>query len=280
MRNGASSPRNLRSIRPRHPHPCEAPTGQTIPATRPTDERRWLRRRRSRSIAEVSAVASPTIGPVSARPGWSAPACLDRATEIAEALFGIAPADSGSIEVEGRAVHVRRARPSWPASGYVPGDRLTQGVFLDATDPRDIDRRATSIGWSVDSNLFRWSAAEQMDRPAFADADGLVAAVDRGSLAEPLQETSSASCSPVAGAHAPRAISTAPLSVLTWVPMRTSSNCHARKSLEGLATVVISDDVPDFLAVCHRVIVIRRGRIARELRGDDLSEGRYPELAA
>jgi simple sugar transport system ATP-binding protein len=44
------------------------------------------------------------------------------------------------------------------------------------------------------------------------------------------------------------------------------------KSLEGMGIVVISDDVPELIAVCRRVIVIRRGRIVDELAGDRLSE--------
>jgi simple sugar transport system ATP-binding protein len=32
----------------------------------------------------------------------------------------------------------------------------------------------------------------------------------------------------------------------------------------------VSDDVPELAAVCHRVLVVRRGRIVRELTGDQV----------
>jgi simple sugar transport system ATP-binding protein len=44
------------------------------------------------------------------------------------------------------------------------------------------------------------------------------------------------------------------------------------KADEGVAVLVISDDVPELVAVCHRVLVVRRGRIADVLEGDRLRE--------
>ena len=44
------------------------------------------------------------------------------------------------------------------------------------------------------------------------------------------------------------------------------------KAGEGIGIVVISDDVPELVAVCHRVLVVREGRIVDELAEDRLSE--------
>lgn len=44
------------------------------------------------------------------------------------------------------------------------------------------------------------------------------------------------------------------------------------QSLKGLGVVVISDDVPELVSTCHRVLVVRSGRIVGELAGDALSE--------
>jgi len=53
------------------------------------------------------------------------------------------------------------------------------------------------------------------------------------------------------------------------------------KGREGMAIVVISDDVPELVAVCHRVLVVRRGRISDELAGERLNEAAIlKELAA
>jgi simple sugar transport system ATP-binding protein len=44
------------------------------------------------------------------------------------------------------------------------------------------------------------------------------------------------------------------------------------KAGEGVAILVISDDVPELVAVCHRVLVVREGRIVDVLEGDQLTE--------
>jgi simple sugar transport system ATP-binding protein len=42
------------------------------------------------------------------------------------------------------------------------------------------------------------------------------------------------------------------------------------QAARGMAIVVVSDDVPELAAVCHRVLVVRRGRIVSELAGDQV----------
>ncbi len=49
---------------------------------------------------------------------------------------------------------------------------------------------------------------------------------------------------------------------------------------EGLACIVISSEIPELLGMCHRVAVMREGRIMGELTGDELSEVNVMKLAA
>jgi simple sugar transport system ATP-binding protein len=44
------------------------------------------------------------------------------------------------------------------------------------------------------------------------------------------------------------------------------------KARDGMGVMVISDDVPELVAVCHRVLVVREGRVVDELSGDRLTE--------
>lgn len=41
---------------------------------------------------------------------------------------------------------------------------------------------------------------------------------------------------------------------------------------EGIGVIVISDDLPELLATCHRVLVMREGRIIDALEGTALTE--------
>ena len=40
----------------------------------------------------------------------------------------------------------------------------------------------------------------------------------------------------------------------------------------GIGVIVISDDLPELLAVCHRLLVMRNGRLVDELAGGSVSE--------
>lgn len=53
-------------------------------------------------------------------------------TEIAQALFGLLPIDSGRVYIDGEQVEVNSIKQAIGAHiGYVPEDRLTEGLFLD-----------------------------------------------------------------------------------------------------------------------------------------------------
>jgi ribose transport system ATP-binding protein len=48
----------------------------------------------------------------------------------------------------------------------------------------------------------------------------------------------------------------------------------------GVGVVVISSELPELIGVCDRVLVIREGRIAGEVAGDDMTEDRIIYLAS
>jgi len=60
-------------------------------------------------------------------------------TELAEAIFGQYPLDSGEIIVEGKSMRLNSSSAAIKAGiGYVPPDRLTQGLFLDQSIVRNL----------------------------------------------------------------------------------------------------------------------------------------------
>ena len=52
-----------------------------------------------------------------------------------------------------------------------------------------------------------------------------------------------------------------------------------RQAAQGLACLVVSSDLPEVLALCHRVMVMREGRIQGELTGDAATEESVMHLA-
>ena len=48
----------------------------------------------------------------------------------------------------------------------------------------------------------------------------------------------------------------------------------------GVGMVVISSELPELIGICDRVLVIREGRIAGEVSGDEMTEDRIMYLAS
>ncbi len=44
-----------------------------------------------------------------------------------------------------------------------------------------------------------------------------------------------------------------------------------RRRLKGITILLISDDVPELVSVCHRVLVVRRGRLIDEIASDNVT---------
>jgi simple sugar transport system ATP-binding protein len=40
----------------------------------------------------------------------------------------------------------------------------------------------------------------------------------------------------------------------------------------GMGIIVISDDIPELVSSCHRVLIVYKGRIVSELVGDDIHD--------
>ena len=202
-------------------------------------------------------------------------------TEIAEALFGVRPADTGTVRVNGQPVVLHSVRDAVRAGfAYVPADRLSEGLFLDQSIARNV------IAGSLDLlvgrlNLLRQSVADRVAESALTDlhvkmpsSRALVRSLSGGNqqrvvLAKWL-------------ARSPRIlILNSPTVGVDVGSKHEILEMLRAKSREGMGIIVISDDVPELLEVCHRVLVVRRGRIVAELTGDGLSEKAIlDELAA
>jgi simple sugar transport system ATP-binding protein len=193
-------------------------------------------------------------------------------TEIAESLFGIVPADSGTITVEGRTVRIRSAEDAIAAGiGYVPGDRLTQGVFLDQSIARNI------VAGSVDrltgrADLLRTGTVGTTVERAAGDIR-----IKMASPEAPVRTLSGGNQQRVVLAkwlvREPHVlILNSPTVGVDVGSKHEILELLRAKAHEGMGIVVLSDDVPELVAVCHRVLVVREGRIADELAGERVTE--------
>jgi simple sugar transport system ATP-binding protein len=192
-------------------------------------------------------------------------------TEIAEALFGVEPADSGSITINGRRRRIRSIADAVKAGiGYVPEDRLTQGLFLDK------------------------SIADNMVAASLSSYRGRTLLLDRGRIARSMADlflrlhikapNSKAPVRSLSGGNAQRVVIAKWLdrkpSVLllngptVGVDIGSKEEIFAilrEQAAAGMGIIVISDDIPELVTSCHRVLIVRAGRIAAELTGSDIT---------
>ena len=191
-------------------------------------------------------------------------------SEIAEALFGIRPADAGTITVAGRERRIRSIRDAVAAGiGYVPEDRLTQGLFLDASIADNM------VAASLDSYRLRGGL---LDRSRIRSSiEDLFA---RLRIRAPHVDAVVRSLS---GGNAQRVV------LARWLDRRPAVlvlngptvgvdigskeeiiTILREQAAAGTAVIIISDDIPELVTSCHRVLVVHQGRIVSELAGDDV----------
>jgi rhamnose transport system ATP-binding protein len=182
---------------------------------------------------------------------------------IARALYGVSPADTGTVQVDGRAVRLHSPQDAAAAGiAMLPGNRKQQGVFANKSIAFNITsahlRHLAKLGFWFDRRRERSIAEDFLRRIAIKapDVDTAVGALSGGNqqkvvLARQL-------------VRAPRVL------VLEeptqGVDVGAKEEIH-RLVLEladgGSAVLVISTDLPEVLQLADRVLVVRKGAVVR-----------------
>jgi rhamnose transport system ATP-binding protein len=185
-------------------------------------------------------------------------------TSLAEALFGLAPADAGEILLDGRPVAVRS-----------PGGALRHGI---AMAPEDRRARGLVPMLSVRTNL-SLSALAGLSRLGFVDrgrerakAGGLIETL-MIRAASPSQEVADLSGGNQQKVVLGRSLMVGPKVLVLDEPTRgidvvAKAEVHAtidRLARQGLAVLLISSELPEILGMSDRVLVMRDGGLAGEV---------------
>jgi simple sugar transport system ATP-binding protein len=169
-------------------------------------------------------------------------------------------------------VRIRRVRDAVRAGiGYVPADRLTQGVFLDQPISLNI------VAGSLDRLVGRLDLLRRREAARVVDRASRDFRIVMSSSAAPVRSLSGGNQQRVVLSkwltRNPRILMlNGPTVGVDVASKHEILDMLRTKADEGVAVLVISDDVPELVAVCHRVLVVRRGRIADVLEGDRLQE--------
>jgi rhamnose transport system ATP-binding protein len=181
-------------------------------------------------------------------------------TEVSQAIFGIAPADAGTIEIDGQPVRISNPRQAMQLGlALVPEDRQHHGLVLpmDITDnvTMPVLSRFTRRGWLTTSRARQAAheAAMQME-------------VRATSVWQKTRELSGGNQQKVVLA---KWLSTQPRVLILDEPTRgidigTKAAVHKLMSDlagQGIAILMISSELPEVLGMSDRILVMREGRM-------------------
>ncbi len=186
-------------------------------------------------------------------------------TELALALFGMYPADSGEIRIEGTPISIKSIPDAIKAGiGYLPEDRLNQGLFIEQTISTNI------IVTILKKLLNRFRMVSKVKRKELVNKW-----VDELAIKTPSVEATAQSLS---GGNQQRLVlakwlATDPKVFIfdgptIGVDIASKSTIHKiiRDLAEsGMGIIIISDEIPEVLQNSNRVLIMYRGKIIEEI---------------
>jgi ABC-type sugar transport system ATPase subunit len=198
-------------------------------------------------------------------------------SELLETIFGLRKLEAGTIHLSGRTVTLRSARQAAREGiALVPEERHRQGLFFNL---------------SVRDNLMlpgRTAAGDVLIRASReAEASRQLLSTWRIKAAGPRARPESLSGGNQQKVVVAKWLATNPRILMLDEPTKgvdvgAKFEIHEiirRQASKGLGCLVASSDLPEVLALCHRIIVMREGRIQGELRGEAADEESVMHLA-
>jgi rhamnose transport system ATP-binding protein len=181
-------------------------------------------------------------------------------TEVSQALFGVEPADAGTIEIDGKTVRITNPKQAMECGlAYVPEDRQHHGLVLpmDITDnvTLPILSRFTHRGWLAEGGARQaaYEAATQME-------------VRATTVWQKVRELSGGNQQKVVLA---KWLSMKPRILILDEPTRgidigTKAAVHGlmgELAAQGIAILMISSELPEVLGMSDRILVMHEGRV-------------------
>jgi simple sugar transport system ATP-binding protein len=193
-------------------------------------------------------------------------------TELAECLFGLKKITDGKVIFEGKEI----SRLSPPKSkkigiGYVPSDRLSEGLFLN----QNILRNLIAATISNYRNSFGLLNKNRMRQGGQKWAE--IMRIKTSSVDAPVTSLSGGNQQRIVLA---KWLATQPKVMMLNGPTvgvdvgskQEILSLVSEEAAKGIAFLIISDDVPELVQICHRVLVMREGRMVQILKSDEIVE--------
>ena len=199
-------------------------------------------------------------------------------TEFAQCLFGQYPATKGKIYIEGKEVRISSVDAAIENGiGYVPEDRLTEGLFLNKSISSNIyvsvlDVYKKGLGVSDTKKLQEvgetWVKNLSIKTP---DAENLVSTLSGGNQQRVVLAKWLARNPKVLILNGPT----------VGVDIGSKAEIHKvvrNLANSGMAVIIISDDIPEVLTNCNKVAVMKMGRIVGQYKSSELTNESLAEM--
>jgi ribose transport system ATP-binding protein len=201
-------------------------------------------------------------------------------SEIVKGICRLEGEVTGDVSLRGRTLALRHYSDSI-AEGllYLSEDRKGDGLFLDMSIAANVSalrlRQVASAAGLID----------EARESAQAEELGVRLNLKHGGVGQPVSHLSGGNQQKVAIA---KLLSVDPRVIFLDEPTRgvdVGAKAEIHRIIRDLATrgvgvVVISSELPELIGVCDRVLVVREGRIAGEVTGDDMTEDRIIYIAS
>ena len=181
--------------------------------------------------------------------------------EIGEALFGIAPAESGKIFLNGKEIEIKSVKDAMTNEiGYVPEDRLTQGLFMEKSIQDNV----------IAASIRKYMKGGKLDEKEMEDTTNhWIKEIEiKAPSPKPAVRT-------LSGGNAQKVViakwlNTNPkLFILDGptVGVDIGAKAEIHEILHGLAKkgvgiIIISDDLPELVQNCNKIVVMRDGKLS------------------
>lgn len=193
-------------------------------------------------------------------------------TEVARAIFGADPIDSGEIYIKGQQVHIRSPRHAVKYGiGYLSEDRKRYGLMLGM----NVEANTVMAAMKKFIDFLVWVNQEKATKTAEHYVQAL--AIKTPSLQQRVRNLS--------GGNQQKVIIgkwlTANTDILIFDEPTRGIDVGAKSEIykllndlvqQGKAIIMISSDLPEILRMSHRIIVMCEGRITGELNSSEATQ--------
>ena len=199
-------------------------------------------------------------------------------SELARALFGLEQLTEGKMAICGKEVKLKSARDGINNGiAYVPEDRLTEGLFMPHSIKNNIiasvlERVQTKLGL-LDRKKIVGKTDDWIEE--------LKVVTPSGEL--PVQSLSGGNQQKIVLA---KWLSTDPKLLIlngptVGIDIGTKSDIYEytqKLAAQGMAVIIISDDIPEVLQNCNRVLLMKKGLMTEQFEASELTEQSLAEL--